>query len=470
MGKFSLEQKIKERLQGHEVHIDKQELWKGLGIEEEKEDRKFIWFWWLGGLAALVAGAGLWWFSQNNVEMDPISQNTTIIAVDEQVAKTGNETNTESTITDRLTQIVKEVQDENPKNGNAEASINNNTEPNANTSEQENKRTLEDDIENVIPSNMEQKFAETTTAQIENGDRNNTVAIASTQEVETESELTNDGETKTPSLSQVTSIGRVGGLLDFEREKITIETSSVSMVKPVSTSRKFEFEMFASLASFDRTMTAEDDRLDGYLSIRDTSEVLLEHVSVGVSLRYNMIGGLYSKMGVTVNRWNEQYSYISYGDTTEVTVEVPDVILVDLQGNENITYIDGTQLEITKETWTRYNRLTQIDIPLTLGYEQRIGKWSMFGEASAIFNLRQSFSGYLRSTDGIAVQNPKVFKTRVGMNMGLNAGVGYGFTPRVRARVSANYYRSLQSVVNGDAGWDQRYSSLGVRLGVGYLF
>ena len=40
MGKFSLAQKIKDHLKGHEIHIDKDDLWKGLGIQEEEKERK----------------------------------------------------------------------------------------------------------------------------------------------------------------------------------------------------------------------------------------------------------------------------------------------------------------------------------------------------------------------------------------------------------------------------------------------
>ena len=87
-----------------------------------------------------------------------------------------------------------------------------------------------------------------------------------------------------------------------------------------------------------------------------------------------------------------------------------------------------------------------------------------------LVNLKQSFSGYLNDGNFEIEKDPEIFKSNIGWNIGFGAGIGYGITPRLRARMSAQYYRSLGSVLNSEIGVEQRYSSYGIRASIGYLF
>lgn len=465
MGKFSLEQKIKERLKGHEVHIDKRELWKGLGIEEEK-DRKAVWFWWIGGLAGLLLIAGLWFYTQEGKEVQTFSERTEI-TVDDRLVKTGNETSTETATSESLSEIINEAKIDLERNSSVEKGVERSTANTiTNTIKSKSSVTPNRVGKRSLLSSEEQKNGninsdgQALTPVIDNQNRVAGSDIASTNEEEL---------TQTLDVIAIATISGIDPYLDFEREKEEMDREVTPFIEPLTSIRKFEFELYGGVGSMNRALTTEDREFEEYVFARDSVEAPLEHVGVGASLKYMLGGGFYGKAGISVNRWNEKFGYTSNSDTTFSTKDIPETITIDLQGNENITYIQGEVVTYSRIDWVRYNRLTQLDLPLTLGYEKRFQKWSVFGEASALINLKQTFTGYLYASNGEIRKDPSFFKSNIGLNLGLNAGVGYGVTPRIRARLSASYYRSLNSVWAENV-MSQTYSSLGVRIGVGYLF
>lgn len=463
MGKFSLEQKIKDRLEGHEVHIDKGELWKGLGIEEDKKDRKAIWFWWFGAIGGIALFGGLLWSMQSEKDLELKPQSNAVYAVDESVSKTGNETVEFITKTEQLSAIIEEVQS-------AE-------QPNASIETEE--KTAGQFLEKYKAQVQKQK--QNKESIVDNSSSiSNSIGVGSNQDIETKttdfgvnSELDETLDSNWNSIDRSLTIQSIEGIpttLSFTRDLVKIDEAINSFIQPAAVNRKFEFELFGGVGTISRDLVTDMRELDSYVSAKDSSENVLEHVSLGFSFKYKLGGGFYSKAGLSINRWNEKMSYSATSDTITSVGEVPDVILLDLQGNETVTYTEGEVFSYNVIQWIRYNRLTQIDLPLSLGYEQTLGRWSLFGEAAAIFNLHQQFRGFQYSTELGIKENPQTFKSRIGMNFGLNAGVGFGISPRIRARLSMRYYKSLDSVLNSETKIDQKYSSLGLRLGVAYQF
>ena len=458
MGKFSLENNIKDRLKGHEVHINKRELWKSLGIEEEEKDRKAIWFWWFAGLAGIVFIAGLWWLGQRDTLEASYSQKAADIEMDESLAKTGNEKIIENSTSERLSEIIEDVKSKGEQSENG-------VSPSTNELRNVDIRkgsispatNMDDESRKGIP--IEQKSNYDTHLNNESKTANFRI------------EKTINGGEVLNEILMIESLPQITSMLAYNRDVEDMDAEVNPLIKPISKSRKFEFELYGGIGSINRALSTTNEEFDGYIAGRDSSESTLEHVSLGIAFKYMIGRGFYGKAGVGVNRWNEKYSYTITSDTTATSVTIPDVILIDLQGNQTTTqFTEGTKTSYTITDWVRYNRLTQIDVPVSLGYEHRIKRWSLFGEASAIFNVKQMFSGYVYTPEGELINNPEFFKTSIGLNFGVNAGVGYGITPRIRARISARYYQSLGSVLRLDHPIEQKYTSLGLRVGVGYLF
>lgn len=459
MGKFSLERKIKDRLQGHEVHIDKRELWKSLGIEEEEKDRKGIWYWWLGGIIGLAFIGGMWWYIQSDNMEAPNVQEFSSVEIDDNIAKTGNETSDENATVEQLASIIDEVESQN--NEAIKTTNQNSRNSNLNSNSKQNR--------NNTNSNQTQENTLVTQRSLANESKTIDNSTNKTNK-ELSNHIGNNIGSESVNLNKELFIDRlqsVTSFLFFDRDLGDLYVDAKPFIKPLPKPRKFEFEFFGGVGTNNRTLSSE---FEDHLLRRDTSESTLEQVSLGISLKYIIGGGFYGKAGLSINRWNEQYTYNLVSDTTETTVDVPDVILIDLSGNSTTQFTGGIQTIYNTIDWVRYNRLTQIDLPITIGYEHRISRWSLFGEASGIFNLKQKFNGYLNTEEGIETQNPDIFKSSIGFNLGLNAGIGYGFTPRLRARLSARYYRSLGSVLLQSTEVEQKYSSIGARVGIGYLF
>lgn len=459
MGKFSLENRIKDRLEGHEVHIDKRELWKSLGIEEEERDRKGVWLWWLGGLIGIAFISGLWWFVQKDRLELPNIQESSIIEVDENLAKTGNEKEDQISTSERLSDIIEDVKSQNSL-----------SEKVLKESETKRQKSRTENRNNSSVSKFDNKsIRKTFVNDIKNS---NSKVNDKVNDLNAGIEKIGDGGKVLGELIMIEELPQINvQQLSYERDQVSLEAEVNPLIKPIKKSRKFEFELYGSVGSINRELNASNGDFESYVVGRDTSESTLEHVSLGMSLKYIFGRGFYGKVGLGVNRWNEKYSYNLTSDTLETIIPIPEVILIDLQGNSTTTqFTEGTEISYTSIDWVRYNRLTQIDLPISLGYEHRINRWSIFGEATAILNVKQIFKGYLYVPDGELAKNPEIFKSNIGLNFGVNAGLGYGITPRLRARVSARYYRSLGSVLIMDDGIEQKYSSLGLRVGLGYLF
>ncbi|MEM9544844.1 MAG: hypothetical protein AAGA77_02670 [Bacteroidota bacterium] len=455
MGKFSLENKIKERLEGHEVHVNKQELWKALGIEEEEKDRKFIWYWWGAGILGVLLIAGLWWSTTKHGLEESNKQEIQVIQVDDNVAKTGNEQLNDPTTSEQLAAIIEEVDAAGPGSSNASPVKSQTNVPSNSKSKLRTSGTYRKTLVAPIPA-KDFSESEDATSGISNDDTTPTTKVPISRSL-----LEVDPGQLPYALNDLT----------FNRDLELPEYAVPPLIEPLKSVRRFEFEVFGGIGSITRTLKGPTDELTGFLLGRDTSEVGLEHISFGTSLKYNIAGGWYTKIGLAINQWNEKYEYAQETDTLETLVEVPESIVFNLDGTSTTILGEGVRTTYTFADWTRYNRLMQIDLPVTLGYEQRMGRWSAFGEATAIINLRQSFSGFIQTDQSIATENPEAFfKSRVGVNLGLNAGIGYGITPRLRARLSGRYYKSLNSVLIQSGENDQRYTSLGLRMSLGYLF
>ena len=459
MGKFSLENRIRERLKGHEVPIDKGELWKSLGIEDDDKDRKLIWFWWTGGAMVLLLVVGAIWLLNKDENGAVLVESETKLEVAEHLAKTGNERIEKEITTKRLGEIINEVETEVNERPDSK---------NLTTNEDNNVNREEETIVNTQYENSSNAAVDKTI--VENTEEQElTSMISEINEKKSEDLITTDISLRTP-LSSISLLTERINLLEYKRDFILPAIDKSMVIKPLPLPRKFEIGLLGGVGYIDRSLNSTVENMDAYIAKRDSVESLLEHVSLGVTLRYNLTSGIYLRTGVMVNRWNEKYQYSEASDTILSVGQVPDVIIVDLDGNITTEYVEGEITTINNSVWTRYNRLTQIDVPLTLGYEHRMDQWSIFGEATMLVNLRQSFFGYLNTGNSIIVKDPDIFKSNIGLNMGFGAGIGYGITPRLRVRMSAQYYRSLDSVLNPEHGIEQRYSSYGLRVGIGYLF
>lgn len=454
MGKFSLENEIKNRLKGHEVHVDKRELWKALGIEEEEKDRKAIWFWWFGGLIGLLVIGAIWWPMSSEDTMPPISEKVVAKSIEDNISKTGNERPQGATSIEKMSKIIEESDSE------IASKINGKTESEF---ESTNTRIVVKKEETMTESEISKTVIDPSETE------ENSLSVRD----EASRLRTSDLSSKSESLGYLTHLSILpitSAALEHKRLRVILDKSPSVLIEPIKKTRKFELELFAGIAPIVRSLSALDRDMDQLVAARDSSESTLEHLSAGFSMKYLFGRGWYGKAGFTMNRWNEKFTYTFISDTLVEKVDVPDVIIIDLQGNSTTNYTEGEKITYTTEGWIRYNRLTQIDLPLTLGYERRMGRWSMFGEAAGIVNLQQVFRGYLHSLNGEIHKDPDIFKTRIGINFGVNAGIGYGITPRLRARISGQYYRSLGSVLNSSSEMNQRYTSIGGRVSIGYLF
>lgn len=103
-----------------------------------------------------------------------------------------------------------------------------------------------------------------------------------------------------------------------------------------------------------------------------------------------------------------------------------------LSGNENTL--------INKQYW--------IEVPVMIGYQYSIGKWSGNVQAGTGFNMINNFSGYSASPDWSGfdpdgTRNVQPYKNFISLKS--NLGISYSLTPKLQVGAGATYRRALGS-------------------------
>lgn len=219
-----------------------------------------------------------------------------------------------------------------------------------------------------------------------------------------------------------------------------------------------------------RNLSSANNENEAYLNQREETESALESLRSGLGIKYSFRNGIYVKAGIEHLRINEKLNTTATRDTSYVLED--QIIQVIVHSVGDTTFVRG-DLPITEritQNWEVYSKYTALSFPISVGYEVLSGRWSYFGEAGVVINTRFNFSGYITDAAGTPVQDPDIFKSRVGMGLHLTAGLGYNITPRIKLTASPSFFKNLDAVNNQANLIDQEYSTLGLLVGAEYKF
>jgi|GEM_PF-4699485 len=230
-----------------------------------------------------------------------------------------------------------------------------------------------------------------------------------------------------------------------------------------------EFGLFKPIKTL-RNLSMESNQI---LDLRQDNEKPLIGIQGGVYVKYNLSrspfyifgGANYSKISEKMN-----LDFV----TTEIDTTIGVVSVTASELGDTITYIYG---ELYTETTTTGNKVrhysvTNIDLPLHVGYELYLNRFSIGAEIGLALNVAVLSSGnFLTSqTDFSSLDEEAQFKSRVGLRYDGRLFAAYKIDQRQKLYVSANFNTYPSSFSTESQGTEQLYKSVGVNVGYGFLF
>ncbi|MBS1733522.1 MAG: hypothetical protein JST02_09515 [Bacteroidetes bacterium] len=257
------------------------------------------------------------------------------------------------------------------------------------------------------------------------------------------------------------------GLLGSERNRITSVTKPTVPVLNVpcpaseknAAGNKRYVEFYAGPDYSIKKITDTGNSV--YLQKRKESEHFSSAFSAGVRYTKVFNNGISFRGGLNYSQINEKFKY-AQGNIIQV------VYIINSNGDTTGSYTTtGTRYKTT------FNRYKTIDIPLTLGYELGNGRWHANFNAGAVINLYSWQKGDVLDTTYKPVTIttgkaavPYQLKTNVGLGFIGAVSVYYKVTERLHI-LAEPYFRYNFSPVSKEAlTLKQKYSTLGLRLGI----
>jgi hypothetical protein len=233
-----------------------------------------------------------------------------------------------------------------------------------------------------------------------------------------------------------------------------------------STDWSFAIDLLASPDYVIREITALDPELESYVQSREESEKYQTAFSAGMRVSMIADNGLAFRTGINYSRINEKFTYFN---GTEVITSIKEEFDNDgnLIGFDTITEI-GARYKVT------HNRLQMLDIPILVGYEVNFNKLSVSINGGAQLNLISNQRGDILSPqDGtpmsIDSDDPDAypaFKRSVGLGWYGSLGIAYQASDDLQLLVEPHFKVFPKSFTQEQFGISQRYSSIGISLGI----
>lgn len=218
-----------------------------------------------------------------------------------------------------------------------------------------------------------------------------------------------------------------------------------------------------------------DSNSANYIQRRKESAKFASAFSVG--LRYTKVfnNGMSLRSGINYSQINEKFQYINERDIRYILVITPRQIIV---GGNTVTIYDTLRYtETGKRIKTTYNRYRSIDVPLQLGYEFGNGRLHTNISAGAIINLYSWQKGDVLDSayQPVSITTGKSsslygFKTNIGVGFLGSVSVYYRLRPRLHLLAEPYFRYNLQPMTRDNQNVTQKYSTLGLRLGVRWDF
>ena len=469
MGQDSLDQ-IKDMLFDHEVSINNDQLWNAINQKKAIGNRLTI----ISSLAVaivLLTAASLWYFSSNTnqSESESILNPVSLDKQDMAIQKSGLEPlQHESSI--KETKTVETITLSKNSNSNTALSNSKISETTHSYSFSNNKTdySTENNLTKTAKPINNQAISNNIIFSSEDIKAVATLPI-SDQEESSASDMANNSNTTYMMLDDVYSITGI------DMNPLSVKTNQKKLGFKLSNDVEcYDYRgkknsiyavAYTSADVIMKSLTSTSD-FSEYRDSRESTESSLLSYHAGVQMKYLFDNGIYVKGGIEYGQVRERFSYRR---TTEVTEILPgQIIQIDIQPNGDTTIVYGNApvTTITMKNWRVGNNYKTLDFTALAGYQISKGSLVYSAELGASYNTSFSFSGLILDETGEPFAADNYFDDRVNWSVLGAFNVGYKLNSKSTIFTGMNF-KHLMSPVNSSVNVvDQKYTRLGVHLGI----
>lgn len=259
----------------------------------------------------------------------------------------------------------------------------------------------------------------------------------------------------------------------FDRPQMVTD----KVVCPTFSSRhKWYFELVPEIGYFMPLKTLENrtGEQNSVFDLRNKNEKTLEGIQAALYLQFRkQKSPFYLKAGLSYARLTEKmqldYSYTKL-DTTRGIISV-----TVSQTGDTVTTIIGDIVTESRLSGKKvaHHSFALYDIPVAIGYEKKMGQWSLGIEGGVMLNLSMQASGSTLATDTsfVAVDaSPNQYRANVGLSYFGGLTVGRDFQSIGRFYLAARARFIPNTFTNDPQRFRQSYNFVGLHLGYVYTF
>lgn len=220
-----------------------------------------------------------------------------------------------------------------------------------------------------------------------------------------------------------------------------------------------------------QNLSNNNSEYDGYINLRNSSERSVYSFSTSIGMGYIHASGWFLESGLTYDQINTQFH-----QTEENIIGTDEIIRTTKDENGNITDTYTEIIPIIGYNEIKHiNKLTQIEVPLLIGYEMPVSpSINVSVKAGPNFNISSQSSGRVLDFEG----NPIYFGDDSGANLYRNRlGIGYVAGAHIIKNITDKFainlgvtYKSYGETQYETNPLSQSFSKYGLSSGIRYRF
>lgn len=256
------------------------------------------------------------------------------------------------------------------------------------------------------------------------------------------------------------------------RAEVEDEENTPPPPKKILGGIRFGIGLYGGIGKSSISLDTEDSS-QGYTNTRNQTERQLETLHAGIDLSLVSKQGLYLRTGGEYTRIASVFSESSQLVTVDSIDGITEIIINKVLNDT--TFVTGkigvtNTVDYEKRT---YNYIHLIDIPVIVGYQFSDESWSIGLEGGIYANISAKYTGEILNQDDtfydLESDPDSWYKTNIGITPFIGLNASYAISDNLQIHVSPGF--KFNTLFSTDTNiLTQRQSTLGIRLGVRYLF
>ncbi len=498
------EKYAREQFQQQEAEVDTDELWANVypHVKKEKSKRRFFWLFFLGLLIGMASYAlidnssGPFDFAQGksesesfDAELSKCEESEVTKAMDETTAKTSGELTTIAS-TEKINSTPTTVENTATKLTSTEQTTKQTT---GSYTLKHNELKTNEKLNNKSGTNASQNISSAPQVKTEN-------TINTSTPTSTESDLTEDKNSTVANFGSGFSSLKESSLerlqmpaLLFESFEIIAIESKGSISKnildddeddgrtpPALRNIRFGLGLYGGISKSSRLLSAQNDSIEtvkDILDARNTYERQLETLHLGFSVlvqkKLQNNHNLYLRTGLEYTRVASVLTRESERVEIDSTDGVTEVLINNVTGQTDSIMGQVAVVRTTSYKKRTYNYTHLLDIPVVTGYQLGNYPWTIGIEAGVYINLSARYVGETARPNStyydLEEDDFRWYRSKLSLTPFVGVHAAYYLSENMQIYVSPGF--KFPTLVSTDEyRLDEKYSHLGLRAGVRYIF